>query len=675
MRSYRRDQEVTFCVFLFALVVGAAGSTLTSRLSTLNVLNRDYNRASEPASQFLSAHIPTMPEQHHSKAKGNGYNEGSPLYGKQQRGGQVSKPDAIQAQSSDPAGGVELPEAPQDVDHSDVPQVHHMYDPAKSPVSMTMRCIINLCIQYFILYAIFALVRFYQLLSSNDRETERSSRLLQTLDACQTTVNFAPMLCVLFLAVRLRAIQLTQGQTERYGLPQDWCQVGMAICTAAVFWQLILLLVTSCCTGQAPSTDYDGNLEHPRGGNKCCVYTVQFFRFLLMFCLYGGFTVVCLGLIFMRSPKEVYPDGAPPVSVTAQCVITLSVQYFFVYLILALLRTYNQIKGFSRTKASDLFQVAAYTVNFAPMLCILFVLARMRALQLDPETGKPQLWAEVCFWICTGSMNLQTFFVLVVPTLLGGQASPGTSEGDISFKFNSNLLKSMFFFIRCILFLCLYGGFAAILVSVCFIEHTHGSDYVPPISPAMQCVMIMCVMFFGVYFFLSMANIASGFKSSEEAPRPQSTLILVFESARGAVVLCPMLCVLFLGIRMRAMQITSNQGTPQGWAQDCMYACVYATLLQLLLSLVSPLFSGASAPASNMSLAPRPKGNTLSLVFEGLVLICMGIVYASVVGVMVAVFTMTAENANGRGSNIPVTANVDRNHVDTDLALAQLAWH
>jgi len=632
-----------------------------------------YPEKKADAEMFLKADIPTMPEQHHQKSRGNGYSKGSPLYEKQQERGQVSSPKAIQQQPA-PKVQLDLPESAEDFDHKGVPQVHDLHDPAVTPVSTTMRCVINLCLQYFIVYAIFSLVRFCLLFSSDVRENEGPSKLLQTLDACLSTVNFAPMLCVLFLATRLRAIQLTQGQTERYGLPQDWCRLAMVVCTSAVFWQLILLLITSCCTGQAPSTDHDGNLDAPSGGSRCCMYTVQFFRYLLMFCLYGGFTVVCIALIVMTAPTEIFPDGAPPVSVTAQCVITLSVQYFFVYLILALLRTYNQIKGLSRTKASDLFQVAAYTVNFAPMLCILFVLARMRALQLDPEWGKPQLWAEVCIWACTAAMNLQTFLVLIVPTLLGGQASPGTSEGDIRFNFQSSLLKNIFFMFRCILFLCLYGGFVAILISVCLIEHPHGSDYVPPLSPAMQCVMILCIYYFGVYFFLSLANMASGFKSPDDAPQPQSSIVvLMLESARGAVSLSPMLCVLFLGIRMRAMQITSNQGCPQGWAQDCMYACVFATFAQLLVQLVAPLFSGATVPVSNTSITPRPKGNTLSRVFDGLALICMAIIYCSAIGVMVAVFTMTVETANGRGSKIPVSDNVDRQGVDTNLALAQFS--
>ena len=44
------------------------------------------------------------------------------------------------------------------------------------------------------------------------------------------------------------------------------------------------------------------------------------------------------------------------------------------------------------------------TVNMAPMLCILFVGARLRALELDPHKGSPQKWAQQCMFLCTWVM-------------------------------------------------------------------------------------------------------------------------------------------------------------------------------------------------------------------------------------------------------------------------------
>ena len=49
------------------------------------------------------------------------------------------------------------------------------------------------------------------------------------------------------------------------------------------------------------------------------------------------------------------------------------------------------------TKLMGTLILARYTVNFAPMLAILCIGTRMRALQIDPKHGSPQRWAPVCF--------------------------------------------------------------------------------------------------------------------------------------------------------------------------------------------------------------------------------------------------------------------------------------
>ena len=48
----------------------------------------------------------------------------------------------------------------------------------------------------------------------------------------------------------------------------------------------------------------------------------------------------------------------------------------------------------------ETLKLAKYTVNMAPMLCVLFIGARMRALQIDPVHGSPQPWAQFCFFLC-----------------------------------------------------------------------------------------------------------------------------------------------------------------------------------------------------------------------------------------------------------------------------------
>merc|ERR1719281_1432718 len=100
--------------------------------------------------------------------------------------------------------------------------------------------------------------------------------------------------------------------------------------------------------------------------------------------------------------------------------MNLTWQFFAVYLGVALTRTLIQISGPSPflTKLVGVFTMAKLTVNFAPMLCILFIGARMRALQMDPKNGNPQVWAQRCFYMCTYSVMVQCILVIAAPLLL-----------------------------------------------------------------------------------------------------------------------------------------------------------------------------------------------------------------------------------------------------------------
>ena len=54
--------------------------------------------------------------------------------------------------------------------------------------------------------------------------------------AAMCEVNFAPMLSVLFVGTRMRALQLSQGQPDEYDLPQSSARVSWLV--SSVCWVL-----------------------------------------------------------------------------------------------------------------------------------------------------------------------------------------------------------------------------------------------------------------------------------------------------------------------------------------------------------------------------------------------------------------------------------------------------
>jgi len=178
-------------------------------------------------------------------------------------------------------------------------------------VSPTLKCVINLTLQYFVIYTALFIVKTV----NNLRDTKMTG--LQTmLETACTTVTYAPMLSVLFVGTRMRAIQLSQGQTEKYGIPQRWVQAAMYYCANAVLAQVVLVMLIPVVTGEAAAkTDEDGNLDMSQmqvGGIMASIITGL--RYLIMAGLYGGFATVTYGCFVMEGPKEIWDGNVPPVS-------------------------------------------------------------------------------------------------------------------------------------------------------------------------------------------------------------------------------------------------------------------------------------------------------------------------------------------------------------------------
>jgi hypothetical protein len=519
------------------------------------------------------------------------------------------------------------------------------------PVSTTMKCVINLSIQYFLVYTALAIARSYVEFSGP------APRLTSTLVAATGSVAYAPMLSVLFLGVRMRALQLSQGKPDDYDLPQPWVKNAMQSCAWAVLIQTVMVLALPLVLNQTPTVSEDGSPEVKTEGGGMMATVFSVIRWVAMLMLYGGFTTVVVGGIVMEAPKEIWGDDTPPVSPAVDNTMQLAAMYFLVYLAIALLQTYETFSKESSAglkKWIGIWQLATNTVNFAPMLSVLFIGARMRALQLDPKHGNPQTWAQNCFYMCTYSLAVQLALVIIVPGLLGGRCVRGDSEGDISFEIQGS--PNVFWVLsvlRYVLMAALYGGFTAVIVSVNLIE-APGGEPTPPVSPAMQCVMNLTVQYFFVYLFLWVLLTLKQLSITSLRPF-LTTMIPTLEAAKGSVMFCPMLAVLFVGLRLRALQITEQKGAPQGWAQQAMFAATYAVLAQVLLILMMPIFMGAppKVDADGNVIANKEGSPVMGYVLTAFRYLALIGVYGGAVTVVVALFKITPETATGSGSLIP----------------------
>merc|ERR1719262_845802 len=516
-----------------------------------------------------------------------------------------------------------------------------------------MQCVISLTIQYMAVYTALALCRTAMDLFNLKYENLPIQDILKT---ATLTVAYAPMLAVLFLGCRMRVTWLTQGK----GNPQEYVQVAMYCSTYAVLAMTLCVCVIPIFTGKVMAVDPktgDIPMDEKPFTNYYVAGAFTVLQYLIMLGLYAGALVVVYGIINFEPPKGTWPgDKIPPVSPAVQCVMILSCQYFLVYGGIQVCKSVQDFAGnlFGYTHTlQEALNTATMSINFAPMLAVLFIGARMRALQMDPVNGAPQKWAQNCFFMCTYALALQTCLCIAIPLVLNGKVEKGEIEGDMKYTVEGTnaAIGGVLTVVRFLIMICIYIGFSCVIYSVFTIEHPQGPQYTPPISVTMKCVINLTVQFFTVYLGIWIAETVRNYVGMELPKVSQ-----LMENAKGTIGFCPMLAILFVGTRMRALMITNNKGAPQGWVQDGMYMATWAVLIQFLMCLLVGLgawFNNESAAVEcddNGTPKWQPGNPILVYVASALKWVTFLFLYGGIIAVIVGVYTMTPETANGRGS-------------------------
>jgi hypothetical protein len=514
---------------------------------------------------------------------------------------------------------------------------------AVNPVTTSMQCVVSLTIQFFIVYTALAICRTAADAFGLKYDNVPIQKILQT---ATLTVSFAPMLAILFLACRMRVTQLTKGQ----GNPPEYVQVAMYFCTYALLLMTLIVCIIPLFTGEVIHVDVHTG-EVPDGvtpfENQCCAILFTALKYLILLGLYGGALTVVYGIINYEPPAGIWPAGMDfPVAPAVQCTMILSCQYFLVYGAIQVARSWTQFTGMKMTKFENAMMTATASINFAPMLAVLFIGARMRALQMDPVSGNPQRWAQNCFYMCTYALLAQTICSICVPLVLQGEVKPGKAEGDMEYTVENKTFGTVLAIGRYAMMICIYVGFSCVIYSIFTIEHPNGPQYTPPISVTMQCVINLTFQFFFVYLWIWAAITIKEFTGMEWALMTQT-----MENCKGAVMYCPMLAILFVGTRMRALMLTNNRGSPPGWAQDGMYMATWALLIQFVMIVITPCATGSPAHVDeDGNIKWQPEHPVLFYIVQAIRWLGYILLYGGVIAVIVSVYTMTPETCNGRGS-------------------------
>jgi len=569
------------------------------------------------------------------------------------------------------------------------------------PVSVTLKCVMALTITSLLVYTAVSIARNYDEL----RAEFVPSAATQVLTIASRVGTFAPMMCMLFVSCRMYILATTKGLGE----PPQWVKSCMYASVGGFVLQLsmVLLLPQFVKTGkeeaqydltgghadeieekralaekrreeekkklieldkerrakaaQERSSDETGEIEadddedtldqatgefndvHPAltkvefyeesAGAKTAFWMAQGISIVL---IYGGIFGVIVGI-------ATFPMQSTKVSPAVICTVCLSGLYFAVCLLLWIARATGPENAYGeRSGLTDAALSMTNTVRKTPMFAVLFLASRMRALNLDPPSGMPPFWMQCCFYGITGLLFIET----IVAAVVGFTAvkCDRALYGYYIFRASKSL--------TCLQNFCAlvtYGMLYPIIVGVVRMTYADGTP--APLSTTLHCVIILECVYFFVMTWQSLTFIAESGYDFDTPAKAREGFNINRQASLGAGVsltLAPILCILFVATRMRALQITQQQGDPPGWAQDCMNVAVFACCIQALCCLLLPVFLQTEVDEDgNPDYANTPMVAAYALAVLKYVMIIA--LHGSVVVVCISVYVMTPETANHSG--------------------------
>jgi len=298
------------------------------------------------------------------------------------------------------------------------------------------------------------------------------------------------------------------------------------------------------------------------------------------------------------------------------------------------------------------FNFARYTVNLVPMLCVLFMVARFRSMQVDGDIAEPNPesgWIQPVFYACTIAVLVMALAVIVLPLISRCTLETGDCEDDIQFVFvGEPILEMLMVILKYACLLSLYGGAVLIVIFVLWIRplDDDGRDSVPPAGPEILCITNIACQFFFVH---ALKFVCFSVQRCMGTLCIRGTLAGMLQASTRTVMFVPMLSILFIGVRLRALQITryaDGRSSPEAGVQDSvaqgMYLVTWALLVKLISTNLDMLLLGPETFDDGAdSKRHRGCGKWCSFFFRGIENACYVCMYLGTCVVIVGIFTMT----------------------------------
>merc|ERR1719247_1006826 len=105
------------------------------------------------------------------------------------------------------------------------------------------------------------------------------------------------------------------------------------------------------------------------------------------------------------------------------------------------------------------------------------------------------------------------------------------------------------------------------------------------VSTTMKCIISLTIQYMVVYTAL---GICRSYLDFTKTPYNDSQVQKALKSGSETMFYAPMVCLMFVGFRMRVLQLTKGTGNPQDWVRNSMLAVTYSILANTLMVMIIP---------------------------------------------------------------------------------------
>lgn len=533
------------------------------------------------------------------------------------------------------------------------------------PVSPALRCVTLLTLVFFGVYLVVVCLRIAKLIiqvTGRSPDTQAAgkapggatgfeAKLVQASEA----MSLAPMLCVLMISTRLRALRLDRDHSE----PEWYVQS----CMFAAAGSLVLRVIVGLAEVRESGSRSGAWRRRAADAEGPMAKALRAFSGLASATLYATSCCILVMGTLMEGDGTGRKGGwskGPALSPMVKCIAVVAATFFaecaLLEVLSALRRHLRPRTSFKEETPPSLAE--QLSLHIPIMVCVLLVGIELRAVQLRLV---PDMWMAVAMYLTVASVVVQAASAGVMATLrtFPRPGSPIHSlfndkdEPGSSGRWLNRALVSVWGMV----ITAQYVGTTSILVSVFVMEekplgviagplaffgyHRAGTEAwghsfasaVPPLSAAMRCTMVLTVVYFAMYLCMIGASAAEGVVKRWAKS--------VLESVQGSLAFVPMLCVMMIAVRLRAMQLGVRD--PQPWAQTTMYVATFSVAAQAICSLCA-CASGDTSEDDDFDECKPSSGNLLGkcvvISLLSVRYIAYLVMYASVAVLVVALLLM-----------------------------------